>query len=115
MQAVIVARKRLGPVIAGILKLVQPSVGRLHDVKSCHFPEPVYPTVSASRDSTLLHLSQHVVCYELLSGPVAKHRKRVAPVPPMNLRQWRRRVYVPATKDQRDAAAPHSFWSVNLS
>jgi hypothetical protein len=31
MQAVIVARKRVGPVVAGILKLVQPTVELLHD------------------------------------------------------------------------------------
>jgi hypothetical protein len=36
MQAVIVARKRLGPVVAGILKLVQPTAERLHDA---HLPE----------------------------------------------------------------------------
>jgi hypothetical protein len=30
MQAVIVARKRVGPVVAGILKLVQPTAERLH-------------------------------------------------------------------------------------
>ena len=37
MQAVIAARKRVGPVVAGILKLVRPMAELLHDAG---LPEP---------------------------------------------------------------------------